>query len=112
MTYQLDFILKRGIFHKNIWLMLRMLLLSTLLILFIQNLSGQRPNASPKSMEIREVVSGDDNHFYTFSTNHPEKPDKGEIAMFNYKQENLATKEITFERSPLTAQFEAVFFLG
>lgn len=110
MTYQLDFILKRGIFHKNIWLMLRMLLLSTLLILFIQNLSGQRPNASPKSMEIREVVSGDDNHFYTFSTNHPEKPDKGEIAMFNYKKENLATKEITFERSPLTAQFEAVFF--
>jgi hypothetical protein len=61
-------------------------------------------------MEIREVVAGNDGHFFTFSSNHPEKPDKGEISLFNLKQENLGTKEITFERSPLTAQFEAIFY--
>ena len=110
MTYKLDFIVKRSIFHKNIRLMLRIPLLLALLTLSIQYLPGQRQPSPPKIMEIREVVAGDDNHFFTFSSNHPEKPDKGEIALFNYKQENLATKEITFERSPLTAQFEAIFF--
>jgi hypothetical protein len=90
--------------------MLRIPLLLALLTLSIQYLHGQRQPSPPKIMEIREVVAGDDNHFFTFSSNHPEKPDKGEIALFNYKQENLATKEITFERSPLTAQFEAIFF--
>ena len=90
--------------------MLRMPLLLTLLALTVHHLPGQRQPSMPKTMEIREVVAGDEDHFFTFSSNDPEKPDKGEIALFNYKQENLATKEITFERSPLTAQFEAVFY--
>ena len=89
--------------------MLRMALLSISLLLLCFDLSGQRPASLPKSMEIREVVSGDNNSFFTFSSNHPEKPDKAEISLFNFKQELLATKEITFERSPLLAQFEAIF---
>lgn len=89
--------------------MLRMALLSISLLLLCFDLSGQRPAPGPKTMEIREVVSGDNNSFFTFSSNHPEKPDKAEISLFNFKQEMLASKEITFERSPLLAQFEAIF---
>ena len=89
--------------------MLRMALLSISLLLLCFDLSGQRPAPGPKSMEIREVVSGDNDSFFTFSSNHPGKPDKAEISLFNFKQEMLASKEITFERSPLLAQFEAIF---
>ena len=89
--------------------MLRMALLSISLLLICFDLSGQRSAPALKSMEIREVVSSDNNSFFTFSSNHPEKPDKAEISLFNYKQEMMASKEITFERSPLLAQFEAIF---
>lgn len=90
--------------------MFRMVILLIFISLIQLPLWGQRPVPTPKIMEIREVVSAGNNGFFTFSSNNPEKPDKGEISLFNYQQELLATKEITFERSPLTAQFEAIFY--
>jgi len=73
-------------------------------------LSAQRPAPQPATLEIREVIPAGEAGFYTFSSNHPEKPDRGEITRFNFSQESLAQRTIPFERSPLKAQFEAVFF--